>query len=96
MQEADFTRLADQWEKETLVISSITQIVGHPAYQEILKAGPSVIPFILERMKTKPGHWFAALYTLSGEDAASGHDTVQGATEAWLEWGARKDLVIYP
>ena len=45
-----FTELADQWEIETVLMSSTDQATEHPAYQEIVSMGEPAVPLILERM----------------------------------------------
>lgn len=88
--EERFTLLADLWEEETKFESSATAMADHPAYQEIIRLGPPVVPVILQRMREQGGHWFFALYSIVGEDHAQGETTVSGATEAWINWGIKK------
>jgi hypothetical protein len=37
--EERFRELADRWIEETMVLSSTTDIVAHPAFQEIVRTG---------------------------------------------------------
>ena len=86
--EIKFGRLAEEWERATIFLSSLTKIVLHPAYQRIIGMGPAAIPLILREMKKKPGHWLWALDALTnGESPASGSQNLMEATEAWLRWG---------
>jgi hypothetical protein len=43
-----FEKLAGEWKSETINISSIEEIVLHPAYQRIISMGPSVLPAIFK------------------------------------------------
>lgn len=84
-----FFTLKAQWENETVMLSSATEIAMHPAYQQIIGMGDTAIPLILNEMKQKPGHWFWALKSIAGEDPVlpeqRGH--VEEMTTAWLQWG---------
>ena len=84
-----FQKLADQWEYETLLLSSTDQITEHPAHQEIVGMGEPVVPLILERMKSQGGHWFHALHDITGADPVSPDDrgNITAMQEEWLNWG---------
>jgi hypothetical protein len=84
-----FLMLKKEWEAGTAHLSSITEIAMHPAYQQIIGMGTIAIPFILSELKKKPGHWFWALKSITGEDPIPpehrGH--LKQMTEDWLKWG---------
>lgn len=84
-----FNTLKKEWESDTAHLSSITEIVMHPAYQQIIGMGPTAIPLILSEMKNKPGHWFWALKSITGEDPVPPEQRgrIKQMTEAWLRWG---------
>jgi hypothetical protein len=85
-----FTQLAEQWRQETRFLSSTSAIATHPAYQRIIGLGPQVIPLILAEMQHKPGQWFWALTSLTGETLVPPSDAgrMTAMTEAWLKWGS--------
>ena len=87
--EAKFQRLAASWRSETAYISSTSQIMAHPAFQEIVRMGPAVIPFILREIEKRPGQWHRALRLITGADPGSTQDrgNIGKAAEAWLRWG---------
>lgn len=64
----------------------------HPAYQQIIGMGRTAIPYILEELAERGGHWFWALRAITGENPVDGSD--QGDVEkmklAWLQWGVRE------
>jgi hypothetical protein len=64
----------------------------HPAYQQIIGIGPDAIPLILQELERKPGHWFWALKSITGEDPVLPEHRGQIAkmTESWLSWGYEK------
>ena len=45
---AHFQRLRLSWETETAAYSSLTSMVMHPAYQQIIGLGPQVVPVLID------------------------------------------------
>jgi hypothetical protein len=88
-----FRRLADQWRRETMASSSMTDIVLHPAYQRIIGLGRPVLPLIVEELQREPYHWFWALSAISGDDPAAEEESLDGATAKWLQWAAERNLI---
>lgn len=84
---AEFDRLAFQWHRETKMLSSLNQIVLHPAYQRIIAMGPAAIPLILDDLKNTRAHWLWALNMLTGKDQAKPGQKYHEAVDAWLRWG---------
>ena len=84
-----FQELADQWEDETVLLSSSDQANEHPAYQAIVSMGEPAVPLILERMQSQGGHWFHALGEITNADPVKPSDrgNVVAMQEAWLQWG---------
>jgi hypothetical protein len=88
-----FRALADRWRQETLVTSSTTDMVLHPAYQRIIGLGPAVLPLLFHELQERPGHWFWALAAITGANPVSAEDAghVPKMREAWLalgrQWG---------
>jgi len=86
---ARFRRLAEQWNADTLDMSSVTDITSHPSYIQIIGMGPAAIPLILDELEREPNHWFTALSAITGhvppiaEDDAGNLDKL---TEVWLQW----------
>ena len=84
-----FLELADQWEYETVLLSSSDWAAEHPAYREIVSMGEPVVPMILERMRSQGGHWFDALHQIIGADPVepADHGNISAMQDAWLKWG---------
>lgn len=86
--EQEFNALADRWHRETRLLSSVSKMAMHPAYQGIIALGRSVIPFVLRDLKKTRDHWLWALYVLSRfHDPAPPDATFDEAVDAWLAWG---------
>ena len=84
-----FTKLADQWEIETVFLSSSGQASKHPAYQEIIGMGKQAVPWILERMQAERGPWDLALGDITGTNPVKRSDwgNIAAVQASWLEWG---------
>lgn len=87
--EAKFQRLAAAWRAETAYTSSSSDLVAHPAFQEIVGMGPAVIPLLLRELENGTGHWHRALRPITGVDPVPPADrgNIGKAAEAWLRWG---------
>ena len=88
---ARFHRLAAQWRDECQLLSSTTAKAMHPAYQQIIGLGPDALPLIFEELSERPGPWFWALKSITGEDPVPPADAgdIRRMTEAWLDWGRK-------
>ena len=86
-----FHKLADQWEHETVLLSTSDQATEHPAYQSIVDMGAPAVPLILERMQSRGGHWFHALHDITHADPVKPADrgNVEAMQASWREWGER-------
>ena len=84
-----FQELADQWEHETFLLSNTGQAIAHPAHAAIVKLGDPVVPLILERMRTRGGHWYHALHDITKANPVNpaDHGNVAAIQQAWLRWG---------
>jgi hypothetical protein len=84
-----FRRLAPIWLAETAYVSSSSDLVAHPAFQEIVGMGPAVIPLLLRELEHCTGHWHRALRRLTGADPVPAADrgNIEKAVEAWQRWG---------
>ena len=90
--EERFRRLAAVWHKETAYLSSMSEASSHPAYQEIIRLGPEVVPLLLRDLEANHTHWFAALRALTGAEpiSTSAAGNIPKMTEAWLSWAKDK------
>jgi hypothetical protein len=85
-----FRELVRQWKEATQFVSSVTDMVTHPAYQQIIGMGKDVLPLILAELRREPDHWFWALQAITHENPVSPEDRgqIQAMTRAWLDWAA--------
>lgn len=84
-----FVRLMEEWREQTAPLSSVTEIVLHPAYQRIIGMGRTVVPLILAELARQPDHWFWALRAITGENPVAPEDAgdVLRMRRAWLRLG---------
>jgi hypothetical protein len=87
--EEKFRRLAAVWQTETAYVSATSELVAHPAFQEIVGMGPAVIPLLLRELQNRSGHWHRALRRITGIDPVPPADqgNIERAAEAWQRWG---------
>lgn len=84
-----FNKLARKWKRETINVSSMQQMVLHPAYGEIIGLGGDAIPLILKELEKEPDFWFWALMSLTREDPVTEEirGDLKAMREVWLDWG---------
>jgi hypothetical protein len=87
--EQRFQRLATQWRAETAYVSSSSDLIAHPAFQEIVGMGAAIIPMLLRELQNRTGHWHRALRQITGADIVPSEDrgNFEKSAEAWLRWG---------
>jgi hypothetical protein len=87
-----FHRLAAQWKAQRGPTSSITELVMHPAYQQIIGLGPAAVPWLLAELEHDPDHWFWALKSITMVDPvlAADRGNLFKMAEAWLKWGSEQ------
>jgi hypothetical protein len=90
--EAKFKRLAEVWQRDTAIYSSMVQTAMHPAYQNIIGMGKDALPFLFKRLQSEgdePHHWFWALAAITGENPVpkESRGRVAEMAKAWFEWG---------
>jgi hypothetical protein len=84
-----FQQLVKQWKSAIGPTSTAIQMAMHPAYQQIIGMGPSVIPFLLRELQREPDHWFWAFRAITHVDPVPESDRgdIGAMTQAWLNWG---------
>jgi hypothetical protein len=90
--EERFRRLEAIWDAETGYLSSHTDIVAHPAFQEIIRMGQVVVPLMLRDLKEGPRLWVWALPEITGANPVPAGDAgnIAKMSEAWLRWGRER------
>jgi hypothetical protein len=70
-------------------------MVAHPAYQEIIRLGPPVVPLLLKHMAENNWHWFVALSTITGEDPCPPEHAgkIRAMVADWVAWGKERGLI---
>jgi hypothetical protein len=89
-----FRELAEQWRRETALISSIAKASMHPAYQAIIGMGQPALPLIFDEMRNRGGHWLWALRAITQEDPARGTNDLEAAKQAWLAWWSVRQIRV--
>jgi len=91
-----FYSLAKTWQEETRYVSSVHDMVLHPAYQQIIGMGREALPFLFQELKRQPDHWFWALHAITGEEPVPTEEkgNVEAMTRRWLRWGAANGWIL--
>lgn len=92
----DFLRLSAQWKTDTEFVSSVTEMVTHPAYLRIIAMGEDALPLILAELQHAPDHWFCALEAIAQNNPVPFADRgkVKRMAEHWLNWARKKKIII--
>ena len=90
--EQEFNELAEQWYRETKMLSSVHQMVLHPAYQKIIGMGKEAL-FIFRELKRTRGHWLWALAMITREDHAKPGENFRNVVDSWLVWGQKMGYI---
>ncbi|MBW4508736.1 MAG: hypothetical protein KME64_19810 [Scytonematopsis contorta HA4267-MV1] len=87
--ETTFMELAEQWRSETGMLSVVSKISMHPAYQRIIGMGQPVVPLIMRELEREPDHWFWALNAITGANPVKVEQSgrLPQMAQAWVEWG---------
>ena len=89
--EITFQELVNQWQQETRGISSSTELILHPAYQQIIGMGREIIPLLLRELERKSGRWFWSLQSITRQNPVpiKSRGKTQEMIKYWLEWGRK-------
>jgi hypothetical protein len=87
----EFSNLAEEWKRDTEIISSERDVVLHPSYQRIIGMGLPVVPFILRDLEETGSRWYWALNNIVGENPVPIEDRGRNRkmVEAWVTWGRK-------
>ena len=93
--EQQFCLLAEQWARETGMLSSISKKAMHPTYQRIIGMGDKAVRPILRRLQERPDHWFWALSAITGENPVPQESAgnLRQMADAWILWGRRRGYI---
>jgi len=90
--EETFYKLLEEWREETLMLSSLEEMIMHPSYQMIIGLGKRAVPLLLKELKKEPDHLFWALHVITRKDPTSEEDAgdLQKMASSWIKWGEKK------
>jgi hypothetical protein len=90
-----FDNLVAVWKSERGHSSILTEMVLHPAYQQIIGMGEQAVPLLLEELQRQPDHWDWALRSITGSDPVPRESwgKLREIAAAWVTWGKRRGYV---
>jgi hypothetical protein len=89
----EFEALSKTWQHDIKYSSLVSKKLIHPAFLRIVGMGEPVIPLILEALRDRPTHWFAALRATANIDPVPLNANPSEARRIWLEWGRSKGYI---
>lgn len=91
-----FKSLAAVWRRECAHLSSIRDMVLHPAYQQIIGMGKEALPLLIRELERNPDHWFWALRAITGEDPVppEHRGQVRLMAQDWVDWARKRGLTL--
>ncbi len=89
-----FDALAQAWRRECGHLSSVREMILHPAYQQIIGMGRDALPFLLRELERQPDHWFWALWAITQENPVpvEHRGRVPDMARGWLEWARQRGI----
>jgi hypothetical protein len=93
--EAKFNRLAIEWSDAIANVSSVSAMISHRKYREIVDLRWDALPFMLLDLQSSHRFWFPALAEITGIRPYDRRDAgnVKRMTDAWIAWGKKKKLI---
>lgn len=88
--EVRFRKLIEIWQSDRPLSSRLSDLVMHPAYQQIIGLGPQAIPLLLREIEQNPDWWFSALHAITGaapEIPPESKGKLKELSKIWLAWG---------
>ena len=75
-------------------LSSVREVVLHPAYLQIVGMGPRAVPLILRELEHEPGHWFWALRAITQVDPVipENRGKIAQMAQDWLKWARESGI----
>jgi hypothetical protein len=90
--EQQFQKLASEWSNETRNVSSLTALVSHPKYRQIIDLGWDVVPYLIDDLQKNKRYWLAALDEITKirpyDSADEGNSNI--IIDSWVKWGKKK------
>jgi len=90
-----FHRLAAEWSQEIRHVSSLTAMVKHPKYREIVDMGMDVVPFLVVDLERNRRFWLPALREITGIRPYDSSDegNPKRMMQSWIQWGRNKNYL---
>ncbi len=89
-----FYELAEAWREEARLVSSLSKIMGSPAYRDIIAMGTHILPYLIYELEHEPKYWFGALREITKEDPVppEARGNIDAMIHFWLTWAEHRGL----
>jgi len=90
-----FKRLLNEWQEESMLMSSLTDMVMLPSYRAIIGMGPAAVRLILNEFKHNPDYLFSALEAITEINPVPPEDegNLERMAHDWIEWGRKEGII---
>ena len=87
-----FEKMATEWKRETVLLSSPSQICAHPIFSRLVAFGERAAPWVLERIAEDASPWFLLLkqIVVSPPDLKQAEGDIKKVRKIWLKWGKER------
>lgn len=87
-----FRMYVGQWKRDTQHWSSVTKMLAHRSYLDIVGLSKVAKPkqlerLLLEEMQAEPDYWFDALEVITRANPVQDRADFDQAVSAWIQWG---------
>ncbi len=82
--------LKNQLDKDTGVLSDISEIVGNKNFKLIVALGDTAIPVIINDLKSRPSTLVWALNFITGRKISNKSISIAEASKLWISWGEKQ------
>ena len=93
--ELEFALLAEEWKRETILLSAVDMITSHQAYKRIIGMGWPVVPLILQDLESDPALWFEGLTAITDAQPIPREHAgdLKAMANDWIEWGKQNAVI---
>src|SRR5436190_22764815 len=89
-----FLRLLSQWNEEILFSSDANKMMSSHLFNELVKMGIPIIPFILEQLRDNPNNTLVwVLNRITNSKISRSTISLEDAAHRWLQWGREHKLI---
>ena len=97
MAQREFELLYARWKKDTLNLSSVSAIVGHPDYQRMIEMGEPIVHLLLHKLIEGGALCCTALSEITNTELITEETAgdVPKMQSAWIRWAMKNGYLFW-